>query len=158
MLESKAITKTEFNNKNNEIFLKINLRPFTVLDSFDKALFNYNYYNSKAKVYLQNYLEQKKNKNDKKAKIALNNMNNNYYHKDLSIMAMINFEKAENIEAYFIKMHSKNLASEIYEINFTNRERIILHTKNKEIKELLIKNKCFNPDKRSSLIESYINN
>ena len=53
LLEMGKISKSEFNSMNNEIFSKINLRPFSVLDSFSKALYNYNYYNSRAKHYLE---------------------------------------------------------------------------------------------------------
>lgn len=157
MLDNKLITKSEFNHKNNEIFYKINLRPFTVLDSFNKALYNYNYYNSKAKLFLE---EEKRlnNQNKKRAKIAQNNKNNCYYHKDLSIIAMLNIEDSDNIEAYYINMHSKSLNQQIFEIYFKDKEKIILHTKNEKIKNILIEKNIFLFEVRVSLIETYINN
>lgn len=157
MLDNKLITKSEFNHKNNEIFYKINLRPFTVLDSFNKALYNYNYYNSKAKLFLE---EEKRlnNQNKKRAKIAQNNKNNCYYHKDLSIIAMLNLEDSDNIEAYYIDMHSKSLNQQIFEIFFKDKEKIILHTKNDKIKNILIEKNIFLFEVRVSLIETYINN
>lgn len=156
MLDNKLITKAEFNHKNNEIFYIINLRPFTVLDSFNKALYNYNYYNSKAKLFLE---EEKRlnNLNKKRCKIAQNNKKNCYYHKDISIMSMINLENSEYIEAYYINMHSKSLNKKIFEIYFKNKEKIILHTKNEKIKDLLISKNIFCFEDRVSLIENYIN-
>lgn len=158
LLESKSITKSEFNHKNNEIFSKLNLRPFSVLDTFEKALYNYNYYNSKAKMCQEEYLRYRNQKNEKKAKIAENNKKNNYFHKDQAIISMINIENSSSIEAYFINMHSKKLKEEIFEIYFCNRERTILHTKNTYIKNILCKKNCFLKEKKDSLISNYINN
>lgn len=161
LLVEKKITKLEFNMLNNEIYYKINLRPFVVLDSFNKALFNYNYFNSKAKIYLEDSKKYKNSKNvrdQKRYKLAENNKINCYHHKDKSIIAMINLEKPEKIIAYNIKLHSKNLSNEIFEIYFMNKEKIILHTKNSEIKKLLISLNIFEEKERESLISSYINN
>lgn len=157
MLDNKIISKSEFNHLNNEIFSKINLRPFTVLDSFDKALYNYNYYNSKAKMYLEEYNKYKMNGNNKRAKLAYNNVQNNYYHKDISIEAMLKLENAKFINAYFVDIKSKRLNSKLYEIYFSNKERVILHTQNENIKKILIQMKCFESEKKDSLIKSYIN-
>lgn len=158
LLESKAINKLEFNHKNNEIFEKINLRPFTVLDSFEKALFNYNYYNSKAKLAHEDYKFYMESGNKRKAKIANNNKINFYTMKDIAIESMLLLEQFLDIEAYYIHMHSKNLSTEIYEILFYKKERVILHTKNPKIKKLLHTNNCFSEDIKDSLIASYINN
>lgn len=158
MLDNNIITKSEFNHKNNEIFYKINLRPFSVLDCFDKALYNYNYYNSKAKLYLEEENRLNSINNKKKSKIAKNNKLNCYYHKDQSIIAMINLEDSSYIDAYYINMHSKNLNQQIYEINFIRKEKVILHSKNSEIKNILLNKKIFSEEVRNSLIETYINN
>lgn len=158
LLNSKLISKSEFNHMNNEIFSKINLRPFSVLDSFEKALYNYNYYNSKAKICLEEYNRHKNSGNAKKAKLANNNKVNNYDLKDKAIIAMIKFEDSCNIKAYNIFINSKSLDSKIFEICFIKKERIILHTLNENIKNILIKLNCFDDTKRESLISSYINN
>ncbi|WP_297376151.1 DUF6648 family protein [uncultured Helcococcus sp.] len=158
LLENKSINKQEFNHKNNEIFQLINLRPFVVLDSFEKALYNYNYYNSKAKLDMENYNRHRNSKNNRKARIALNNCSNNYCLKDDSVMAMISLESPQYIDAYYINMQSKKLADQIFEINFTNKYRIILHTKNIKIKNTLEAMGCFDEKYRDSLIASYVNN
>lgn len=161
MLEKGKITKLEFNRKNNEIYEKINLRPFTVLDSFEKALYNYNYYNSKAKMYLEMYNYYKRLKDARsirKAKIAENNKLNNYFHKDEALFWMLKNENSKFIEAYYINMYSKSLAEIIFEIHFLNREKIILHSKNPKIKKFLIELGCFSNELKDSLISSYINN
>ncbi|MFM1524645.1 MULTISPECIES: DUF6648 family protein [Helcococcus] len=158
LLNLKKINKSEFNHNNNEIFSKINLRPFTVLDSFNKALYNYNYYNTKAKLALEEFKLYRNSKNLKKAKLAENAKLNNYYLKDQAIIAMIELEESSKIEAYYVIMHSKNLKDQIFEIYFKEREKVILHTKNEIVKKLLISKRCFKEDIRQSLIDSYINN
>lgn len=161
LLVDKKITKLEFNILNNEIYHKINLRPFVVLDSFNKALFNYNYFNSRAKMYLEESKKYENSKNvrdQKRYKLAENNKINCYYHKDQSIISMIKLECPEKIIAYNISLHSKNLSNQIFEIYFKDREKIILHTKNLEIKDLLISLNIFEEEERESLISSYINN
>lgn len=158
LLDSKLISKSEFNHMNNEIFSKINLRPFSVLDSFEKALYNYNYYNSKAKICLEEYNRHKNSGNERKATLANNNKVNNYNLKDKAIIAMIKYEDSCNIKAYNIFVNSISLDEKIFEIYFINKERIILHTLNEDIKNILIKLNCFDDTKRESLISSYINN
>ena len=161
LLESGKIDKLEFNKKNNEICNLINLRPFSVLDSFDKALYNYNYYNSKAKMNLldcNRYKQVRDQRSSKRAKMAENNKLNNYFHKDQAIIAMLKFSNLEHIEAYHIVMHSKNLVDSIFEINFLDKDRVILHTKNKEIKTMLLEMGVFRDEIQESLISSYINN
>lgn len=158
MLEAGHISKQEFNYKNDAIFQRLNLRPFGVLDSFDKALFNYNYYNAKAKLALEDYNRYKYINNIKKAKMSENNKLNYYYEKDKATIAMILLEDASNIEAYYIKLHSKNLASTIFEILFKNHDRVILHSKSDKIKELLENKKVFKDGVYDSLIDKYVNN
>lgn len=157
MLESKQISKIEFNHLNNQIFQNLNLRPFTVLDSFEKALYNYNYYNSRAKICLEECNKYKNLGNLKKAKIADNNKINNYYHKDNSIIYMLEFENSEDVKAYYVHMNSKSLSDQIFEIHFEKRDRVILHSKNKIIKDLLLKKNCFLDEVKESLISEYIN-
>ncbi len=157
LLNESKINKSEFNHKNNEIFSKINLRPFTVLDSFNKALYNYNYYNTKAKLALEEFKMYRMAKNLKKAKLSENAKLNNYYLKDQAILAMVELEDSSKIEAYYVSMHSKNLKDQIFEIYFKDREKVILHTKNENVKNLLISKKCFSYEIRQSLIDSYIN-
>lgn len=156
-LEKGKITKKEFNHKNYDIFKKLNLRPFSVLDSFDKAVYNYAYYNSKAKLALEEQELQKKANNLKKSKIFENNKLNYYSQKDKATLYMVNSEDGSQMEAYYIKIHSKNL-SDIFEINFKNKNKIILHSKSDEIRDILIKKGCFDSEIRKSIIDSYVNN
>lgn len=157
-LEAGKITKKEFNHKNFMIFRKLSLKPFSVLDSFEKAMYNYNYYNSQAKIELEEYNKAKDFNNQKRAKFHLNNKENYYNLKDIATEAIIELEGFDNIEAYFIKLHSKNLGTNIFEINIKNRKRAIFHSKSYKILNLLKNNNVFINEVRDSIIDSYVNN
>lgn len=157
MLDKGALTKDQFNLLNNKLFTNLNLRPFSNLDSFDKALFNYNYYNTKAKLALANanrYKEQKKIKKFRRE----DSLKLNYYEeKDKATLAMINLEDSSYIEAYFINLHSRNLSSSIFEIFFKARDKVVLHSKSEYIKKRLIELGVFSPIVNKSIIDSYVN-
>lgn len=157
-LEAGKITKKEFNHKNFMIFRKLSLKPFSVLDSFEKAMYNYNYYNSQAKIELEEYNKAKDFNNQKRAKFHLNNKENYYNLKDIATEAIIELEGFDNIESYFIKLHSKNLGTNIFEINIKNRKRAIFHSKSYKILNLLKNNNVFINEVRDSIIDSYVNN
>lgn len=158
LLDCGKLSKIEFNEKNNRLFIDLDLRPFSVLNTFEKALFNYNYYNTKAKIALFNSNKYREQKRDRKYKRQLNLKLNCYEEKDKASLAMIKLEDPSNIEAYYINLHSKNLSTSIFEINFFNREKVILHSKSEEIKSYLISLGVFKNQVLDSLIDSYVNN
>lgn len=158
LLDQKKISKIEFNERNNKLFTELNLRPFSKLDTFEKALFNYNFYNTKAKLALFNANRHREQNRDKKYKKEMNLKLNCYDEKDKATLAMIKLEDPTKIEAYHINLHSKNLGSSIFEVNFIDRDKVILHSKNEDIKQLLLDIGAFDQEIRSSLIDSYVNN
>lgn len=156
-LDQGETSKQEFNERNDKLYIELNLKPFSILDTFEKALFNYNYYNTKAKIALFNANKYREQKKDRKYKRELNLKNNYYDEKDKASVAMIKLEDPEKIEAYHINLHSRNLASSIFEVYFKAREKVILHSKSEEIKELLISLGVFKDEVRDSIIDSYVN-
>lgn len=158
LLDQGKLNKIEFNEKNNKLFVELDLRPFSNLDTFEKALFNYNYYNTKAKLALFNCNRYREQKRERKYKRELNFKLNCYDEKDKASIAMIKLEDPSNIEAYYINLHSKNLATSIFEINFLNKDKVILHSKSEEIKKLLLDLGVFKDEVMDSLIDSYVNN
>lgn len=156
-LDQGETSKQEFNERNDKLYIELNLKPFSILDTFEKALFNYNYYNTKAKIALFNANKYREQKKDRKYKRELNLKNNYYDEKDKASVAMIKLEDPEKIEAYYINLHSRNLASSIFEVYFKAREKVILHSKSEEIKELLISLGVFKDEVRDSIIDSYVN-
>lgn len=157
LLDGGVLTKDQFNVLNSKLFTKLNLRPFSKLDSFDKALFNYNYYNTKAKLALHNanrYREQKKVKKFRREDSLKLNF---YEEKDKATLAMINLEDPSNIEAYYINLHSRSLSNTIFEVYFKGKDKVILHSKSEYIKDRLIELGVFSPKVTRSIIDGYVN-
>lgn len=157
-LDKGTINKLQFNEKNNRLFAQLDLRPFSKLDTFEKALFNYNYYNTKAKIALHNANRYREENKLKKLRREENYKLNCYDEKDKASLAMIINEDPTQIEAYYINLHSRNLASSIFEINFKDRSKVILHSKNEDIKAKLMAMGVFKDEVCESLIDSYVNN
>lgn len=61
------------------------------------------------------------------------------------------------IEAYFVKVKSKNLKRKLFEIVLLDYDNVILHSKSEAILNMLIKEKVFINEVRNSLVDSYIN-
>ncbi len=51
LLDEEKITKQEFISRNNVLINSFNLRPFTDIKTVNEGVFNYQYYNLKAKEY-----------------------------------------------------------------------------------------------------------
>ncbi len=158
LLEEGAISKEEFNEKNHELIERLNLRPFSNIANFQQGMYNYHYYNTMAKTSLYLSNKYKDENNLKKYKYENNNKLNYYNEKDKATRAMVELAEPGEMEAYYIKLHSKNLKTSIFEIYFKNKKRSILHSKSGEIKQLLIDKNCFVDDVRTSRIDSYVNN
>lgn len=155
-LNDKKISKTEFIEENNLLIYRSNIRPFAIIKSVDEGLYNYQYYNLKAKEYnsLANKYKYKKNK---KYQIAIGKCRNYYAQKDISIAKILDIIDYKNIDAYMIDVLSNRMKDELYEIVLKDFEKMIFHTINKDIKKELIRRKIFDENPRKSLIDSYVN-
>jgi len=63
----------------------------------------------------------------------------------------------KGIEAYFVKVKSKNLRKKLFEIVLLDYDNIILHSKSEAILNMLMKENVFINEVRNSLVDSYIN-
>lgn len=156
LLTKSKISKNEFLNRNYDYLKKLDLKPFSNIDTVEKALYNYQYYNIMAKR--NNYLAQKyKDKKKKLYKKFLNERENCYYLKDNATKSFLDLINYNDIEGYYINVNSKRLSGKIYEIYVINMQDVILHSKNLEILNNLKVNGKFDEISRDSLIDSYVN-
>lgn len=158
LLSDKKIDKNEFLEKNYQYLKKLDLKPFSNISSILEAVYNYQYYNIMAKR--SNYLAfniHNKAKKKKQYRALINSRENFYYLKDLASLKLLELLDYNDIEAYFIKLNSKRLTGEIFEIVIKNHERLILHSKNKDILSKLVENNCFVNEVKESKIDSYVN-
>lgn len=152
------LTKREFLEENFDSVRRLNLKPFSRIDSFEKGMFNYQYYNSLAKYYRMLAKDVRHTRKHNRYYNYYFNKGNNYYHeKDRATLKLIEYLDFEGMEAYYIKVESKGLKGKLYEIVLHDYKEAIFHSKAEWLKEILIEREIFVEEKRKSLIDDYIN-
>lgn len=152
------ISKKQFLEYNYDLVMNMNLKPFFKVDSYEKGMYNYQYYNVLAKYF---NMMAKDIKNTRKHQRYYNyylNKGNNYYHeKDKAALNILNYLEFQGIEAYYIKMNSKLLDDKLYEIVLLDYDEAIFHSKAIWLLDILKEKGVFIDKKRVSIIDGYIN-
>lgn len=153
------ISKREFIEEHYDFIQSLKLKPFKHgIDSFEKGIYNYQYYNMVAKYcYMRAKDKSLLEKHPEEARQFWEMGNYNYNQKDKSTLKLLEHLNFENVEAYFIKVNSKTLKNKLYEIVLTDYESIILHSKSKHMLRRLKEEGVFKRGIRKSLIDGYIN-
>ena len=156
-LDEGKISKDEFLEENYILLNRSSMKPFLKIDTVEKGIYNYQYYNILAK-YHNGLANDSKGKNMKVYKREINKVNNYYYEKDKVVLETLKLMEYEEIEAYYIELYSKRLNNSIFEIVLLNYEKAIFHSMNKNIADILIEKNILKNDIRQSKINSYVNN
>lgn len=152
------ISKKEFLEYNFDFVQEMNVKPFTKIDSFEKGMYNYQYYNVLAKYYTMLAKDTRRTKENSKYYTHYKQMGNEYYHeKDKATLQLLRHLKFEGVEAYFIKVESKFLDDKLYEIVLLDYKEAIFHSKSLWLLDVLREEGVFIEGKKRSLIDSYIN-
>jgi hypothetical protein len=152
------ITKKEFLEYNFDFVQKMNVKPFLKVDSYEKGMYNYQYYNVLAKYYTMLAKDVKKTKKHQKYYPYYLNKGNNYYHeKDRATLNLLRYLEFQNVEAYFIKVQSRFLQDKLYEIVLLDYKEAIFHSKAIWLLDVLKEEGVFKEGKKVSLIDEYIN-
>ncbi|HHV45806.1 MAG TPA: hypothetical protein GXX53_02685 [Tissierellia bacterium] len=152
------ITKKEFLEYNFDFVQGMNLKPFTRIDSYEKGMYNYQYYNVLAKYYTMLAKDIKRSGKHSKYYAYYRKMGEEYYHlKDRATLQLLKFLEFKNVEAYFIKVESKYLKDKLYEIVLLDYKEAIFHSKSLWLLDILKKEGVFIEGKKKSLIDEYIN-
>ncbi len=152
------MSKREFLEANFKSVQSSGMQPFPKVDSYEKGMYNYQYYNVLAKYY--NMLSQEiEEGNDffEKYNDYIDKTNFYYGEKDKSTLQLLKHLKFKGIEGYFVSAESKFLNNKLYEIVLRDYEYSILHSKNTGILRVLREENVFKEKKRKSLIDGYIN-
>jgi hypothetical protein len=155
-LETREITKTDFIKANYEYISNYKISPYAKIENIQKGVLAYQYFNSTAKYLLSKAFDIEL-KNPKKAYEIRENGFENYNYKNNIIKKVLEIVNYKNVEAFFVKMNSKALEGELFEIVLKDYEKVIFHTRDKLILNRLKKNGCFIDGIRDSLIDEYIN-
>ncbi len=147
------MTKREYLNKNFDAVLALNIKPFKNVDSVDKGLFNYQYYNAMAKdARMDSYGFEDREMG------RLYNEKCNYYYgkKDRATMKVLELKDFNGVRAYFIKVRSKGFKNKLIEIVLDDYN-MILHSTSDAILTRLKEENVFEDGVKRSLIDGYIN-
>ena len=113
-----SMSKTEFIELNYKFITDLKLKPFEgKLDDYKKCIFNYQYYNILAKYC--NLKAQDLEFYDPKQSRSYKKEEFEYYKlKDSATQAMLECVEYQNVEAYLLKLNSKRLSGELFEVVF----------------------------------------
>ncbi len=167
------LTKNEFIERNFDTISRLGIKPFWRIDNTKKAIYNYQYYNVLAKYYYRQAMDFPKG--SKQRGSLLSQSNDYYYEKDKVTRKLLKLLDVKNVEAYFVRVRSKNLQNKLYEIVISDpdvlyeintlsmryggmdADDLILHSKNPTILRQLKEEGVFLDEKKKSVTDSYIN-
>lgn len=152
------INKKEYLDLNYKYILESNIKPFQSIDSLQKGIYNYQYYNMMAKYHRMIAQDIKdKGKHVSFYSKYLEEADYYYNEKDKTSFRLLRYLHYENVESYFIMMESSSLEGKLYEIVLKDYEYAILHSKSVWLLEVLKKEKVFSQEKKKSVIDYYVN-
>lgn len=132
--------------------------PYININSYEKAMYNYQYYNAVAKYYRMLASSYRFDKKKKRNYNDCLNISNNYYdQKDGVILDILRLKDYKEIEGYYVECNSKSLMNTLVEIVVKDEKEAIFHTKSERIIEKLKEKSIFDEKLRASLIDGYIN-
>lgn len=148
------MTKSEYLERNLDAVLGLNIKPFKNIDTLEKGLFNYQYFNALAKESKQMSYDF----SDREIKYEYMEKADYYYDKkDKATLKIIELLDYKGIEAYYIKVRSKNLKGKLFEIIINDYNNMILHSTNDYIAKRLKDNYILSDIEKKSIIDGYIN-
>ena len=152
------ISKKEFIEEHYFFIMRLNLKPFKTIDSFEKGLYNYQYFNAIAKY---NKLRVKDKKLAEKHPELINgilaDVKAAYRNKDDSIIKLLRFLRYENMEAYYIKAKSEYLDNKLFEIVLHDHDGVVFHSISRRLLEELKREEVFYEIRKKSKIDEYVN-
>jgi len=152
------ISKKEFIEEHYFFIQRLKLKPFKMIDSFEKGIYNCQYYNAVAK-YNKLRAKDKKlaEKHPELIKEISESVKTAYREKDRSIKRLVRFLEYKDMEAYYIKSKSPYLDNKLFEIVLHYNDGIILHSINRGLLEELKQEGVFLEVRKKSKIDEYVN-
>jgi len=152
------LSKKEYIHESHNMLLNLDASPFKNVDSFDKAVFNYHYYNTMAKFMGMKASElNKKQKHQDLYRQVIKRKDEYYYQKDAMSWKAVSIIGFIGVEAYNIKVTSTFLKNDLFEIIFRDYPSVVFHSRSKWLKEKLEEEKIFEDRVKRSIIETYVN-
>lgn len=154
-LDRGDVKRDEFLDQMQLLIRSSGLKPFSRIRTLEEGLFSYQYFNQLAKEELRK--RETVPKDSKKDRYHSNRKDNYYCEKDKVISQLLELVGFREVEAYPIRLNSKSLKDTLIEIVFRNQEKVVLHTKDLNIRKRLAEHGCFSEKMRPSVIDAYVN-
>ncbi len=138
------MTKSEYLVENLNAVLSLKSEPFKNVDSVEKGLFNYQYFNALAKDVKMN------------SQNAFEKADYYYDKKDRATLKVLELLDYRGVLAYPIYVRSKALKGKLFEI-VLEEYNMILHSTSELILKRLKEEYAFSEEIRRSVIDGYIN-
>lgn len=153
------ITKKEFLEEHYKFIQRLNLKPFNNgIDSFEKGIYNYQYYNMLAKYSCMKSKGAKLQAKHPQLALRLQKDSQYYYsQKDNATVKLLEYLKFNNVEAYFIKVQSAFLKDKLFEIVLHDYDNVIFHSISSWLLQRLRDEGIFLEVRKKSVIDKYIN-
>jgi len=152
------INKKEYLELSYKYMTERGIKPFQRIDSFEKGMYNYQYYNMMAKYHRMVAQDIKdKGKHISYYSKYLQEADYYYNEKDKTSFRLLRYLHFENVDAYFIKMESLSLQGKLYEIVLNDYEYAVLHSKSLWLLDVLRKEQVFKEGRKKSVIDYYVN-
>ncbi len=151
------MTKREYLQANYDAVIGSDFGPFTILDSVEKCLFNYQYYNALAK---ENRSISMHEDMETALKRQYQSQSDYYYRKkDQATQKALALIDYCDVEAYLVKVKSRALKGKLFEIVCRSDALygMILHSTNDRLRQRLEEEGVFLEGSRLSLIDAYVN-
>ncbi len=151
------MTKREYLQANYDAVIGNDFGPFTILDSVEKCLFNYQYYNALAKENRSISIHEEM---ELPLKRQYQSQSDYYYRKkDQATQKALELLDYRDVEAYFVKVKSRALKGKLFEIvcHSAAMYDMILHSTNDRLRQRLEEEGVFSQGSRVSLIDAYVN-
>ncbi|SCY26954.1 DUF6648 family protein [Alkaliphilus peptidifermentans] len=152
------ISKKEYIEEGYFTIKEMDIKPFKIIDNFDKAIFNYQYYNTMAKFFYLKANEIKKyGKHIEKSKELLQKVDEYYYKKDRATLKAVEIKEFYGVEVYYIQVKSEYLKRKLYEVIFDDHPGVILHSTSEWLLKRFKEENIFDEKLKKSLISNYVN-
>lgn len=148
------MTKAEYLQRNYEAVVYGDIKPFKNIDTVEKGLYNYQYFNALAKQMKS--LSTSRNLDYDLKMDYLQRCDYYYSKKDKATLKVLKMLDYRDVEAYFVKVNSKLLRGKLFEIVLKEPE-VVLHSTNEIILKNLREEGVFQEESKKSIIDEYIN-
>ncbi|SFH56904.1 hypothetical protein SAMN05192551_101565 [Tindallia magadiensis] len=152
------LNKREYIEESHAYLVNQDVKPFKNVDAFEKAVFNYQYYNIMAKYFhMKSETLKTSAKHPELAKQYSEKRDKHYHLKDKMTLRAVELKDYYDLEAYYIKVSSVQLKKVLYEIIFHEHPDVVFHSKSRWLRERLEREGVFSNTTKRSVIEQYVN-